>query len=573
MKTISKATLNFSFFLLSIFAVSILNGQIITTVAGTGSGSYSGDGGPATNAAVQRPIEIHIDDSANIYIADNDNHRVRIINGASGIINTIAGNGSLGFSGDGGPATDASLNLPTAVCTDPSGNIYISDKSNQRIRKIDFSTGIINTIAGDGTGSYSGDGGPSTAATISQPHGMQTDAAGNLYFADRTNHRIRRIDNSTSIITTVAGTGNSGYSGDGAAATDANLNFPMSLCIDPAGNIYIADQINHRIRKIDASTGIITTIAGAGSPGFSGDGGLAINAELNQPYDVSIDDAGDLYISDTNNQRIRKVNSTTGIISTLGGNGSGGYSGDGGPATDASMNFPSGIFSDADGNVYIGDKLNHRVRKINSCITSATINETACFSYTTPSGNDTYTASGTYTDIIPNAESCDSIITINLTINTVDISVSLNGTTLSANAQNATYQWLDCDNGFAIIPNETGQSFTPMNNGSYAVAVSEFGCTDTSACNAVIVVGLDELTVSNKVKLFPNPTSGKFIIDLENAADIMEIKIVDILGRLVYKEYIQHKKIVDIELDQNDGVYFALLKYPSGIIVQKIVKQ
>ncbi|MCH8905119.1 MAG: hypothetical protein IIA45_14530 [Bacteroidetes bacterium] len=282
-------------------------GQNINTIAGTGTGSFSGDGGSAKAATVNRPLEVHVDKNGNVLIADNDNYRIRFINASTGIISTVAGNGSLGFSGDGGAATSAELNLPTAVCSDTTGNIYISDKGNQRIRKVDGVSGIISTIAGTGTASFTGDGGPSTSATISQPHGMQTDIAGNLYFADRTNHRIRRIDFVTGIITTVAGNGTIGFSGDGGAATSAGLNYPIGLCLDDSGNIYIADQINHRIRKVTKSTGIITTIAGNGNPGFSGDGGAATSAELNQPYDVATDNAGHLFIADANNQRIREI--------------------------------------------------------------------------------------------------------------------------------------------------------------------------------------------------------------------------------------------------------------------------
>jgi sugar lactone lactonase YvrE len=559
--------------LIALFTFSIVNGQIMTTIAGTGSGGYSGDGGLATSANVQRPIEIHRDASGNIFIADNDNHRIRKIDGVTGIITTVAGDGSFGFSGDGAVATDAQLALPTAVCTDPSGNIFISDENNRRIRKVDVATGFISTIAGNGTGGYSGDGGPSVDAMISQPYGMQTDDGGSLFFADRANHRIRRIDKATGIITTVAGSGTNGYSGDGGLATAADLSYPIGLCLDPMGNIYIADQINHRIRKVDKATGIITTVAGSGTNGYSGDGGLATDAELNQPYDVSIDAAGNLYISDTNNQRIRRVSAVTGIITTIGGNGSGGYGGDGGPATDASMNYPSGIFADAQGNVYIGDKLNHRVRKISSCSSAASIDEIACFEYITPSGNDTLTTSGTFTDVIPNANGCDSVLTINLTINSVDTSVTVSGITLSSNVVDASFQWLDCGNDFEEIDGETSQSFAPTASGNYAVEVTENGCVAISSCYWVIIAGVKNYLLAENVKVFPNPTAGSFSIDLENVTGLTELSIRDIHGRLVYIENIENKKQVEVSLNQSAGVYFLTLKSEKGIIVRKIVKE
>jgi type IX secretion system substrate protein/NHL repeat-containing protein len=549
-----------------------LHGQTITTIAGTGVDSYSGDGGSATAATVNRPLEIFKDAAGDIYIADNSNHRIRKIDGATGIISTVAGNGSIGFSGDGGQAFNAQINLPTAICKDPSGNLFISDKSNQRIRKVDALTGIITTIAGNGTGSFSGDGGPATQATISQPHGMQTDLAGNLFFADRTNHRVRRIDATTGIITTIAGDGTSGFGGDGGLATLANLNYPISLCVDDSANVFIADQINHRIRRVDAITGIITTVAGFGTPGFSGDGGLATAAEFNQPYDVAVDSAGNLFISDANNQRIRKVNATTGIVTTIGGTGTGGYGGDGGLATLAQMNFPSGIFVTPSGIIYIGDKLNHRVRKIASCTnTSSSITDTSCISYTSPSGNNTYVTSGIYTDVIPNSAGCDSIITINLTIDTVNTSVSLIAATITSDAVGATYQWLNCDSAFAIIPGETGQSFTALTNGNYAVQVTENGCTDTSACIAILTVGLNSLSLNDVVAIYPNPTSGNLFIENKNNFSNAELSIVDITGRVVYYKKISNRQRINIDLNVKNGIYFVLVQTLDEVVIRKLV--
>src|SRR5438876_70388 len=218
-------------------------------------------------------------------------------------INTVAGGGA----GDGGAATDASLNQPRGVALDASGNLYIADQSNLRIRKVDAAAGIITTVAGNGSPAFAGDGGAATSASLNEPSGVAVDASGNVYIADQSNHRIRKVDAATGIITTVAGNGSPAFAGDGGAATSASLNNPDGVAVDASGNVYIADQSNHRIRRVPAATGIITTVAGNGSPAFAGDGGAATSASLNYPDRVALDASGNLYIADQNNHRIRKV--------------------------------------------------------------------------------------------------------------------------------------------------------------------------------------------------------------------------------------------------------------------------
>ena len=267
-------------------------------------------------------------------------------------IDTLAG----GFAGDGGPAVAARLNLPYDVAVDSSGNLYITDRNNHRIRKVD-STGTITTIAGTGKDGFSGDGGPATQAQLNFPTGVAVDGEGNLYIADAPNDRIRKVD-SIGTITTIAGTGEQGFSGDGGPATQAQLDHPRAVAVDGEGNLYIADRNNNRIRKVD-STGTITTIAGGG--GFGEDGGPATQVRLNLPYGVAVDGTGNLYIADTNSDRIRKVDST-GTITTIAGTGERGFSGDGGPATQASLNSPFGVAVDEAGNLYIADQYNNRIR-------------------------------------------------------------------------------------------------------------------------------------------------------------------------------------------------------------------
>jgi sugar lactone lactonase YvrE len=278
----------------------------------------------------------------------------------SGTITTVAGNGTPGFSGDGGPATNARLAYPTGVAVDAAGNLYIADRLNSRVRKVSTS-GTITTVAGDGSAGFSGDGGPATNAQLAGPYGVAVDAAGNLYIADFQNSRVRKVSTSGTI-TTVAGDGSFGFSGDGGPATNAQLAGPNGVAVDAAGNLYIADINNHRVRKVSTS-GTITTVAGNGTPGFSGDGGPATNARLRPPTGVAVDAAGNLYIADIFNQRVRKV-STSGTITTVAGTGIYGFSGDGGPATNARLAYPSGVAVDAAGNLYIADQNNHRVRKV-----------------------------------------------------------------------------------------------------------------------------------------------------------------------------------------------------------------
>ena len=279
---------------------------------------------------------------------------------AQGTITTVAGNGQPGYSGDGGPATAASLSGAVGVAVDAAGNLYIADTSSNRIRKV-TPGGTITTVAGNGGAVYSGDGGPATAASLNWPSGLAVDAAGNLYIADNHNHRIRKAT-AGGTITTAAGNGQQGYSGDGGPATAASLNSPYAVAVDSAGNLYIVDSNNNRIRKV-ASDGTITTAAGNGQQGYSGDGGPATAASLGSPGGVAVDSAGNLYIADSSNLRIRKVTSG-GTITTLAGNGAQGYSGDGGPATAASLWGPSCVAVDAAGNLYFADTWNSRIRKV-----------------------------------------------------------------------------------------------------------------------------------------------------------------------------------------------------------------
>jgi sugar lactone lactonase YvrE len=345
--------------------VKISASGILTVVAGNRIGGFSGDGGPATAASLNRPHGVALDAAGNLYFADSYNHRIRKVT-AAGTITTVAGNGQRGYSGDGGPAVSASLSYPTGVALDAAGNLYIADSGNintradsgnLRIRKV-TAAGTITTVAGNGQFGYSGDGGPAISASFSYPTGVALDAAGNLYIADAWSLRIRRVT-PAGTITTVAG---GGSGGDGGPATAAYLGEPMGVALDAAGNLYIAEAFNNRIRKV-APGGTISTVAGNGQQGYSGDGGPAISASFSYPTGVALDAAGNLYIADTMNRRIRKV-TLGGTITTLGGNGLFKYAGDGGPAAAASLAAPMGVALDAAGNLYFADNYNRRIRKV-----------------------------------------------------------------------------------------------------------------------------------------------------------------------------------------------------------------
>lgn len=371
MRTFSRSTLGVFSVLLAGAAVSPAGAAdlgVITTPAGNGAAGFSGDGGPAASASFYNPVDVAVDGAGTVYVADASNNRVRKIAAGSGIVTTVAGNGSLAFGGDGGPATAASLWYPSAIALDSAGNLFIAEVNNDRVRRVDAQTGIITTVAGNGVNGFAGDGGPATSASLYYPYGVAVDSQGNLFIADLNNERVRRVDAATGTITTVAGNGTAGFSGDGGSATSAMLNMPAGLALDSAGNLFIADQGNGSIRRLDAVTGMITTVAGTGVPtvwpNFSPDGGLATATTLYYPTDVWVDSSGNLLIAEPGSNRIRRVDAGTGIMSTSAGNGSAGFSGDGGPATSAMLNSPNAVVADNAGDLFIADQMNNRIRQV-----------------------------------------------------------------------------------------------------------------------------------------------------------------------------------------------------------------
>ncbi len=342
------------------------NTLTITTVAGSGSAGAAGNGGPAVKAQLDVPTGVAYDTGNNLlYIADSANNEVRkVVNPLTintDTISILAGTGKGGFSGDNGPATSAQLSAPTGMAVDSSGNVYIADTGNNRVREVVKATGVIKTIAGgDKSSSGFGNGGQATSASLLAPTGVAYHS-GSLYIADSGHAEVRVVNLSTGVINDYAGNGTIGYSGDGAAATKAQLGVPTGVAADANGNLYIADTLDTVAREVTASTGKISTFAGqAFKFGYSGDGGAATSAKLNAPSGVGVDSLGDVFISDTANSRIREV--TNGHISTAAGNGTRGFSGDGGNATSAELNIPTGAVAFDGTTVFFSDTGNQRVR-------------------------------------------------------------------------------------------------------------------------------------------------------------------------------------------------------------------
>jgi hypothetical protein len=352
---------------LALCGSSLQAGQI-TSFAGTGQAGYSGDGGLATKARFNQPFLCATDDRGGLLIADALNHCLRYIDGKTGICTTVVGTGEKGYSGDGGPATKATLNEPYAVVLDKQQNLYVVDRLNAVIRRVDASTGIITTLAGTGVKGFAGDGGPATQAQFREPNDCFLDGQDGLLVADVADWRIRRIDLHTGIITTFAGTGKPAdrklarSSGDGGPAAKAVLAGVRAVCVDGKGNVFICEREGNVIRKVD-SAGFISTVAGTGAKGYSGDGGSPLRATFNGPKGVRCDLAGNLLIADCENHAIRKMDFTQNKITTIAG-GRRGSGGDNASALLAELNRPHGCIVDKDGTLIICDSENHRVRKV-----------------------------------------------------------------------------------------------------------------------------------------------------------------------------------------------------------------
>lgn len=340
----------------------------IETVAGVGKAGHGGDGGPAAKATLKQPFHCELDGKGALYIAEAENHCIRKVDLKTGVISTAAGSGAKGYAGDHAEATKASLNEPYAVVIDTNGDLYIVDRLNAVIRKVDGKTGVITTVAGNGKKEFAGDGGQATAASLREPNDCCLDGKGGLLIADVADWRIRRLDLKTGIITTLAGTGrpkskiDRARIGDGGAASQAVIVGARAVCVDGQGNTYVCEREGNAIRKID-DKGTISTIAGTGVKGYSGDGGDALQATFNGPKGIRCDRQGNVYVVDTENHAIRKIDVKKNVVTTVAGGRKGGQ-GDGGDPLQAGLDRPHGCIIDDQGAIYIADSNNHRVRKV-----------------------------------------------------------------------------------------------------------------------------------------------------------------------------------------------------------------
>jgi sugar lactone lactonase YvrE len=474
-------------------AQTVAQGQTYT-IAGNGTSGFSGDGGSAVQAQLRFPAGLAMDAQNRLYVADALNNRIRRLE--NGILTTFAGSGTYGFSGDGGSAINAQFKNPAALSISNDGSILVADYGNHRIRKIDPS-GLISTIAGMGEFGFSGDNGSANVAQLNFPQGVAIDRTGNVYIADTNNHRIRRVETSGRI-TTFAGIGTAGFAGDGDFAALSQLNQPTSVRINSVGEIFIADSGNHRIRKIDAS-GIIRTVAGSGNSGFAGDNSLAINALLNYPRGISFDRDGNVYFADSNNHRIRKVDLNN-KISTLAGNGSAGFAGDGNTALSVLFNNPSDILIDNSGNLFVADYANQRVRRIDAHLPQLTISK---------SGSGNGVVLGTLG--VNNEINCGNQCSANYLRNSI--------VTLSAQPDaNSTFDgWQgDCSNASIVM--DADKTCTAVFNINQISNLPNCPTTGviSSDCNAAGLT-LQNVQISNAVKVY----NGTFTGSVFNQGDII----------------------------------------------------
>jgi streptogramin lyase len=351
---------------LLVVSIALADPGTITAVAGTGEKGFGGDGGPAAKALLNQPFDVAFDRAGNLYFSDTFNHRIRKVDRA-GVITTVAGNGTKGFAGDGGKATGAMLNEPYGVELDADGNLFIVDRLNYCVRKVDAKSGVISTVAGTGGKSgFGGDGGPADKALLREPNGICLDGKGKLYIADVSDHRVRVVDLKAGTIDTLCGTGKGASTGNGGPFKAASLLGPRAVAVDPAGRLYVVERNGHGVRRIDFTAGTIERFAGTGKRGYTGDGGPAKDATFDGPKEIDIDTDGNVYVVDTENEAIRRIDAKAGVVTTVAGKGRTKTPGlgDGGPATAATLGRPHGVAVGPDGALYIGDTNSHRIRRV-----------------------------------------------------------------------------------------------------------------------------------------------------------------------------------------------------------------
>ena len=582
-----------------------MKSQIITTVVDSGANNvggaqgFAGDGGQAKLAKLYNPKGVFIDAVGNMYIADTYNQRIRKVNTA-GIISTMAGNGTLGYTGDNAQATLAELNNPCATACDASGNLYIADYGNNIVRKVltaQFTGGISTFVGYTNAAGYAGDGAQATTAKLNGPSGIAFDAVGNLYIADCNNNRIRKVNTSGIITTIVNSTGNSGFSGDGVQATAAKIYKPTDVKLDAVGNLYIADSYNNRIRKVNTA-GIISTYVGNGTGGYTGNGGQATAAEITSiggNLNIVIDKNGNLYLSDVS-ATIREVN-TLGIINIIAGNGTQGYSGNGGQATAAKLYTPNGLACDSSGNLYEADALANCIRMISAQLTisinspticagaTATLTANGAVAYTwntgamgtfitdSPTLTTTYSVTGTDNFIAYNiynvsTGTATTIVTVNATptVSAVSDSSSLclgNTATLTAGGA-TTYTWSTNAITASI-------AITPTVTTNYTVTGSSAnGCVNTTTVTQVVTncntTDIDQHEFSTQINIYPNPSNGYFNVNAEEAT----VTITDCLGRTISITKVNGTQSINVP---DQGVYIIQIVQAGKVFTQRLINK
>jgi sugar lactone lactonase YvrE len=530
---------------------------VISTIAGNGVAGYTGDNGPAAAAQISTPYGLYFK-HGKLYVADYNNGAVRMID-AIGNIYTYAGDGAPGYLGDGSVATNAELNDPTAIAMDKNGNLFIADQANMVIRRVDALTANISTYAG--AFPISSNGNPATSAALLAPYGVTADVLGNVFIADAGNHVIRKIDHSSGLISTVAGSGIAGFGGDTGPATAAMLNTPTDVVVDAFGNLYIADEFNHSIREV-TTDGNINTIAGNQTAGFQGDGGSATAAELNFPFGLSLDNSGNIYIADMDNQVIRQID-VNGNISTVAGTTGLGYNGDNQPATNAELSYPTKVIADNQGNLYIADMGNHRIRKM-----------TADGNIHTVAGNGIQGFSGNEGPAIQARLDSPMSIAIdnsnNLFIsdygnNRIRVVSAHTDTIIHAMAGTGTADFSG-DGGLAIladINHPIGIFADQYGNVFIADAYNERIRKTTSYNDAVPQISSN----ASDLQLFPNPNQGMFTIQgsIKTGDTKAEITVLNAVGQLILMDNATTNNGLlthSLSLGKNiaAGVYFVRIK-------------
>ena len=610
--------------LLILFLLSpiICCSQIITTIAGNGNASYSGDNNLATSAGVYFPVSVCTDSSGNIFIAEQLDHRIRKVNLSTGIISTIVGTGIAGYNGDSIISQNAQLNYPIGIIIDSIDNLYIADGNNNRIRKVS-TNGIITTIAGTGVAGYNGDSIQAMISSIYSPTGITIDRYGSILFSDNHNNRVRKIT-TNGIISTIAGSGLQGYYGDNGLANIAQINSPIGINVDTVGNFYFIDYNNSRVRKVSITNNVISTICGTGINGYNSDGIVSIVAQLNQPRSVAIDKYNNILIADSYNNRIRKINMTTGIISTIAGTGIAGFSGDGCTPTSAMLKGPSYIYVDRYNDYYITDGANHRVRKIINSFpiiaipsnivcsgTPVTYEADVVAACISPSyqwivnGVNVGTNTSTYTYTPINGDTILCLMTcacganinsrpIRMTVNNMSPAISLSSpnnallnslVTLSATVTNAgssyTIYWMNHGVIFATtnVPPATGNSATytkgvGTDSLSAKVVVTGGGCYDSAITPTISTVttttGISLLTNNSNILVYPNPVRDLLYISTTEAQNYM---LYTVIGKAIQQGAVTKNGSIDMKAIPTGTYLLQLTNIHGQREVIRVVKE